>query len=204
MKKLLAIAADGLAGVNDVIAHRADHLRTLGVVNATVGTEDDVLTGLDSQPTQSACGQFRCHEIRLHQAQRGHRHDSLVSPSTGFPTSAPGAGPTGIWLDSTDRPRTTRTKGVQMSDAKDEQDEKTLRDKARAAIRGGKLPRRAPDRTWGGPGVGAGCAVCGRPVTTGEMEFEIRFAHDGGSPGLEKFHVHIRCFAAWEFERRDK
>jgi hypothetical protein len=34
-----------------------------------------------------------------------------------------------------------------------------------------------------------------------ELEFEIRFAYDGDSPGLDKFHVHIRCFAAWEFER---
>jgi hypothetical protein len=23
----------------------------------------------------------------------------------------------------------------------------------------------------------------------------------GDNPGLDKFHVHIRCFAAWEFER---
>jgi hypothetical protein len=34
------------------------------------------------------------------------------------------------------------------------------------------------------------------------MEFEIQFARDGDNPGLDKFHVHIRCFAAWEFERR--
>ena len=40
------------------------------------------------------------------------------------------------------------------------------------------------------------------PVTKNEMEFEIQFAHDGDSPGLDKYHVHIRCFAAWEFERR--
>jgi hypothetical protein len=33
------------------------------------------------------------------------------------------------------------------------------------------------------------------------MEFEIEFAHDGVMPGLDKFHVHIRCFAAWELER---
>jgi hypothetical protein len=32
------------------------------------------------------------------------------------------------------------------------------------------------------------------------MEFEIEFEHDG-APDLDKFHVHIRCFAAWEFER---
>ena len=34
-----------------------------------------------------------------------------------------------------------------------------------------------------------------------EMEFEIEFAHNGANPGLDKFHVYIRCFAAWELER---
>jgi hypothetical protein len=34
-----------------------------------------------------------------------------------------------------------------------------------------------------------------------EMEFQIEFARDGDNPGLDIFHVHIRCFAAWEFER---
>jgi hypothetical protein len=81
-------------------------------------------------------------------------------------------------------------------------DEKILREKARTSIRDGKLPSRAPDRSWGGPGVGAPCAVCGQPVTKDEKELEIQFARDGDNPGLDKFHVHIRCFAAWEFERR--
>ena len=81
-------------------------------------------------------------------------------------------------------------------------DEKILREKARAVVRAGKLPSRRPDRTWGGPGVGASCAVCTLPVQPSEMEFEIQFARDGTDPGLDKFHVHIRCFAAWEFERR--
>jgi hypothetical protein len=80
-------------------------------------------------------------------------------------------------------------------------DESMLREKARAVVQSGKLPARAPDRTWGGPGVGAACTVCERPVTKDEMEFEIQFEHDGSNPGLDKFHVHIRCFAAWEFER---
>jgi hypothetical protein len=80
-------------------------------------------------------------------------------------------------------------------------DESLLREKARAAIRDGKLPDRKPTRTWGGPGVGAECAVCGVPVTVDEMEFEVQFARDGDNPGLDKYHVHIRCFAAWEFER---
>jgi hypothetical protein len=80
-------------------------------------------------------------------------------------------------------------------------DETRLREQARVAIRNGKIPARGPDRTWGGPGVGAECSVCGRPVTREELEFEIQFERDGGSPGLDKFHVHLRCFAAWEFER---
>lgn len=80
-------------------------------------------------------------------------------------------------------------------------DESALRKKTREAIQNGKLPRRAPDRTWGGPGVGAPCAVCGLPVGKEEMEFEIEFARDGSAPGLDKYHVHMRCFAVWELER---
>lgn len=53
----------------------------------------------------------------------------------------------------------------------------------------------------GGPGVGAPCEICGLPITKSEKEFQIEFEQDGGG-GLDKFHVHIRCFAAWEFERR--
>jgi hypothetical protein len=81
-------------------------------------------------------------------------------------------------------------------------DETILRAKARAAILAGKLPSGLPDRTWGGPGVGAPCAVCELAVERDQMEFEIQFARDGNSPDLDKFHVHVRCFAAWEFERR--
>ena len=53
----------------------------------------------------------------------------------------------------------------------------------------------------GRAGVGTACAVCELPVKSGELEFEIEFAHGGGNPGLDKYHVHVRCFAAWEFER---
>jgi hypothetical protein len=63
-------------------------------------------------------------------------------------------------------------------------DEDILRDKARAVVQSGKLPRCRPDRTWGGPGVGAECAVCGLPVAQDELELEIQFAHDGDNPGL--------------------
>jgi len=79
--------------------------------------------------------------------------------------------------------------------------EQELREQARATIKAGKLPARRPDRTWGGPGVGAPCAICELPVTKDQMEFEIQFARDGDNPGLDKYHIHIKCFAAWEFER---
>jgi hypothetical protein len=80
-------------------------------------------------------------------------------------------------------------------------DERTLHEKAREVIQAGKLPNRRPDRTWGGPGVGADCAICRAPVTRDEFEFEIEFARGGLDSGLDKYHVHIRCFGAWEFER---
>jgi hypothetical protein len=82
-------------------------------------------------------------------------------------------------------------------------DECPLREKAREVIKAGTLPNRSPDRTWGGPGVGADCIVCRAPVTRDEVEFEIEFARDGDNPGLDKYHVHIRCFAAWESERHN-
>jgi len=80
-------------------------------------------------------------------------------------------------------------------------DEPLLREKARAAIRAGKLPSRRPDRTWGGPGIGEPCTICGEPIRRDQLEFEIQFARDGSSPGLDRYRVHLRCFAAWEFAR---
>src|SRR6266566_1786659 len=82
-------------------------------------------------------------------------------------------------------------------------EECTLREKAREVIQGGKLPNRNPDRMWGGPGGGAGCTICSAPVKRDELEFEIEFARDGDDPGLNTYHVHIRCFAAWQFERHN-
>jgi hypothetical protein len=80
-------------------------------------------------------------------------------------------------------------------------EESGLRAKVQARLRSGRLPNRRPDRTWGGPGVGTACSVCDLPVTKDEMELEIQFSRDGDNPGLTH-HLHIRCFAAWEFERR--
>jgi hypothetical protein len=58
-------------------------------------------------------------------------------------------------------------------------DEKIRREKARAAVRDGKIPSRRADRTWGGPSVGAPCPIGELPITQDQMEFEIEFARDG-------------------------
>jgi len=79
-------------------------------------------------------------------------------------------------------------------------DEAALAAKVRDAIRAGRLPARGANRTCGGPGNGAICAVCGEPVTRSQMELEIEFNRHGTAPapGLDRYHLHTKCFAAWE------
>jgi hypothetical protein len=43
--------------------------------------------------------------------------------------------------------------------------------------------------------------VCGEAITKDQLEFKVQFAQDGSNPGLDKFHIHVRCFAAWVLER---
>ena len=43
-------------------------------------------------------------------------------------------------------------------------DEGRLREQAARSYPERGTPSLAPDRTWGGPGVGADCTVCGKPV----------------------------------------
>ena len=69
------------------------------------------------------------------------------------------------------------------------------------ALNGGKLPERRPDSIWGGPGAGAGCTICGAYVSEDQMELEIEFAREDGL-GVDRHHVHVSCFAAWEAELR--
>jgi len=98
-------------------------------------------------------------------------------------------------MKSGDKPTTPGPPGAsQVSDAR------SLPEKAREAMQSGAMPARAPDRMWGGRGDGCHCTVCGLPVKRDEAEIEMEFNRDGDDPGRDNFHVHVRCFAAWEFE----
>lgn len=79
-------------------------------------------------------------------------------------------------------------------------DDGALHAKARAAIQAGKLPSRHPEQTWGGPGEGDCCTICGARVRPDEVELEIEFAAAGNGSEADTHHLHPRCFAAWKHE----
>jgi hypothetical protein len=81
-------------------------------------------------------------------------------------------------------------------------DEGTLRKKARQALQTGKLPNRHPICMWGGNGCGASCPICDDPVKPDEVEYEVEFDEIDGSAGPQGYHIHVRCYAAWELERQ--
>lgn len=76
-----------------------------------------------------------------------------------------------------------------------------LREKAREALRLGRLPNRPPDHIWGGPSTGGHCAVCREAMQRGAIELEIEFVGDDRR-GRASHPVHVRCFTALESERQ--
>jgi len=91
--------------------------------------------------------------------------------------------------------------------------DETLRVWAREAVLAGRLPTTRPERIWGGPGIGARCAVCDQPIEPHQSELELQFAHRSKrvhSNGEESvvaaegnYLVHVSCFAAWEYVRKN-
>jgi hypothetical protein len=81
-------------------------------------------------------------------------------------------------------------------------DDDALREHVRQAIQAGKLPNRDPSRIWGGNGFWMPCAVCGNLVISDELGYELQFAEGEGIPAPVEYHVHVRCFTAWDQERR--
>ena len=45
-------------------------------------------------------------------------------------------------------------------------------------------------------------ARCGEVVTPIQAEIELEFNRHGPEPGLDRYHLHARCFTTWEAERR--
>jgi len=78
-------------------------------------------------------------------------------------------------------------------------DELFLRVCAGKAILTGRLPVRRADGTWGGHGCGVTCALCQEKISESDLEMELEFRQ--ADLPADVFHLHIRCFAAWEFER---
>lgn len=63
----------------------------------------------------------------------------------------------------------------------------------------GELPRRTPDKLWGGPSTGALCAICGIPTSSGSVELELEFAaDDDGAATTHRVHPH--CFSLFTVE----
>jgi hypothetical protein len=81
-------------------------------------------------------------------------------------------------------------------------DDRYLRETAHEVIRAGKLPDRAPDRVWGGPGTGAKCSVCGASTTHAEVELELEFTYDD-RPGRDSYLVHQRCYSMLKLEHQN-
>ena len=87
-------------------------------------------------------------------------------------------------------------------------DERELRSKAREAILSGKVPSSPPQETWGGPGSGDECSICGKPLRAEQIELELSFLSEAedrsthGNAEKRSYRLHIRCWTAWEAERR--
>ena len=80
-------------------------------------------------------------------------------------------------------------------------DVQDLRRRALAALHAGVLPRDQPVRTWGGSGSGELCPVCGHAIEPAEKELEFEFAAADTENAVGNLHLHILCFAAFEFAR---
>ena len=79
--------------------------------------------------------------------------------------------------------------------------ERSLRERVRLQLGDGALPREAPRRVYGGLGIGVLCNICGRPVGANENELQLQFIQGTDSLSIVMFHLHPRCYAAWELER---
>ena len=78
---------------------------------------------------------------------------------------------------------------------------KQIRALARQALEDGRLPRREPDGTWGGKAADVPCAICGERIRPDHWSTSCNSGMTASKRGVDVFHLHLRCFAAWEMER---
>jgi hypothetical protein len=73
-------------------------------------------------------------------------------------------------------------------------DDATIRRMIRAKLRGDLLPRKPPQKMWGGRGHGRACSACDQTIGAAEVEYEIETngAH---------LYFHGHCHDLWCQER---
>jgi hypothetical protein len=59
------------------------------------------------------------------------------------------------------------------------------------AGRSRNLPPKGQGRIYGGHGQGTPCALCGDPIDSSQIEYEIEWS---SAEGLQRSHLHLACY----------
>ena len=78
--------------------------------------------------------------------------------------------------------------------------EKCLRQIAHERCEAGELVNRAPVKTWAGEGSGQRCSLCGEPIASSQVEYEVDVP-DGEV--LRTFRFHLLCHQVWSVVATD-
>lgn len=76
--------------------------------------------------------------------------------------------------------------------------------RARELISTGVLPGTTPDAMFGGVGSESVCALCGAPILSAEVLYELEYRAVGAathSSSRRLIHLHLTCYAIWDYER---
>jgi len=79
--------------------------------------------------------------------------------------------------------------------------EETLRAQIRERLTIGTLPRKPPQKVWGGRGTRRQCAACDEIISDAEVEIEVEVEAETAD-GRGHLFFHPRCRVLWEEERQ--
>lgn len=79
--------------------------------------------------------------------------------------------------------------------------EETLRATIRERVMAGTLPRKPPQKVWGGRGTRRQCAACDEIISDAEVEIEVEVETEAAGSAHHLF-FHPRCRVLWEEERQ--